>query len=51
MNNFDFSTSYTSLPLHLVKRKLIGLVEKTFASENATFVVVSKNKAFFSDNK
>jgi len=46
-----FSTLYTSLPLHLVKRKLIGLVEKTFAREKTTFVVVSKNTVFFSDHK
>ena len=51
INTFVFSTLYTSLPLHLVKTKLIGLVEKTFAREKTTFVVASKNKAFFSDNK
>jgi len=28
INTFDFSTLYTSLPLHLVKTKLIGLVER-----------------------
>ena len=28
-----FSTLYTSLPLHLVKLKLIGLMEKTFTRE------------------
>jgi len=38
INTFDFSTLYTSLPLHLVKTKLIGLVEKTFAREKTTFV-------------
>ena len=51
INTFDFSTLYTSLPLYLVKTKLIGLVEKTFAREKTSFVVVNKNKAFFSDNK
>jgi len=33
INTFDLSTLYTSLPLHLVKNKLIGLVEKTFTRE------------------
>jgi len=33
INTFDFSTLYTSLPLHLVKNKLIGLVEKNYARE------------------
>jgi len=33
INTFDFSTLYTSLPLHLVKTKLIRLVVKTFARE------------------
>jgi len=33
INTSDFSTLYTSLPLHLVQLKLIGLVEKTFARE------------------
>ena len=51
INTFDFSTLYTSLPLHLVKNKLIGLIEKTFAREKTTFIVVSRNKAFFSNSK
>ena len=51
INTSDFSTLYTSFLLYLVKRNLIGLVEKFFAREKTTFVVVSKNKAFFSDNK
>ena len=33
INTFDFSTLYTSLPLHLVKNKLIGLVEKKLLQE------------------
>jgi len=51
INTFDFSTLYTSLPLHLVKNKLIGLIEKTFARGKTTFIVVSRNKAFFSYSK
>jgi len=50
INTFDFSTLYTSLPLHLVKNKLIGLVKKPFAREKPTFIVVSRNKAFFSNS-
>jgi len=34
-----------------VKNKLIGLIEKTFAREETTFIVVSRNKAFFSNSK
>jgi len=40
-----------SLRLHLVKNKFIGLVEKTFAREKMTFIVVSRNKVFFSHYK
>jgi len=34
INAFKFSTLYTSLPLHLVKSKRIGLVEKTCQRKN-----------------
>ena len=48
INTFDFSILFTSLPLHLVK-KLIRLIEKTFARAKTTFIVVCRNKAFFSN--
>jgi len=37
INTYDFSTLYTSLPLHLVKLKLIELAEKTFARKKNDF--------------
>jgi len=41
---FYFSTLYTSLPLHFIKIKLIGLVEKTFDREQTEFILVCKNQ-------
>jgi len=49
INTVDVSTLYTYLPLHLVKGKLIGPVEKTFVIKT-TFIVVSQNKALFLKN-
>ena len=34
-----------------MKNKLIGLIEKTFAREKTTFILVSRNKAFFSNSR
>ena len=44
INTFYFSTLYTSLPLHFIKIKLIGLVEKTFDREQTEFILVCKNQ-------
>ena len=50
-NTFDISMLYTSLPLRLVKSKLLGLVKRLLPEKKTTFIVVSKKNDFFSDVK
>ena len=43
----DFSTLYTTLPHHLIKDKLIDLINQTFIWENAQYLAYNKEYAFF----
>lgn len=49
ISTYDFSTLYTTLPHHLIKDKLISLIQKTFARENTTFLACNNIKAFFTN--
>lgn len=51
ISTYDFSTLYTTLPHHLIKDKLIKLIEKTFARENKLFIACNAQRAFFSSNE
>ena len=33
LSTYDFSTLYTTSPHHLIKDKLIGIIERTFSRE------------------
>jgi hypothetical protein len=50
-STYDFSTLYTTLPHHLIKDRLIPLIQKTFARENTTFLACNNEKAFFTNEK
>ena len=49
ISTFDFSTLYTTLPHHLIKDKLINLIEKTFARETKVFIACNAERAFFTN--
>lgn len=50
-STYDFSTLYTTLPHHLIKGRLIPLIQKTFARENTTFLACNNEKAFFTNEQ
>ena len=49
INTYDFSTLYTSIPQHLLIKKLIPLIEKTFAREKTTYIAINDRKSFFTN--
>ena len=51
LSTYDFSTLYTTLPHHLIKEKLINLIEKTFGRENKMFIACNVRHAFFSNSE
>ena len=51
LSTYDFSTLYTTLPHHLIKDKLINLIQKTFARENKSFLACNAELAFFTDEQ
>ena len=38
LSTYDFSTLYTTLPHHLIKDKLIDLIERTFQREGSPYL-------------
>ena len=50
MSTYDFSTLYTTLPHHLIKDKLIYLIDRTFIRENTQYLACNKECAFFTSN-
>tara|TARA_Y100001956_G_scaffold4622_1_gene4217 strand:- start:330 stop:1772 length:1443 start_codon:yes stop_codon:yes gene_type:complete len=51
ISTYDFSTLYTTLPHHLIKSKLISLINRTFSRENKLFLACNQSKAFFTNDK
>ena len=47
MSTYDFSTLYTTLPHHLIKDKIINLINRTFTRENTQYLACNKECAFF----
>ena len=47
MSTYDFSTLYTTLPHHLIKDKLIDLIEHTLSREKALYLACNDESAFF----
>ena len=46
LSTYDFSTLYTTLPHHLIKDKLIDLINRTFIRENTNIWLATKNVPF-----
>ena len=47
---YDFSTLYTTLPHHLIKDKLIDLVNRTLIRENTQYLACNEECAFFTSD-
>ena len=47
---FLFSTLYTTLPYHLIKDKLIDLINRTFIRENTQYLACNEECAFFTSD-
>ena len=47
LSTYDFSTLYTTLPHHLIKDKLIDLINRTFIRENTQYLACNEECAFF----
>ena len=50
MSTYDFSTLYTTLPHHLIKDKLIDLINRTFIRENTQNLACNEECAFFTSD-
>ena len=50
MSTYDFSTLYTTLPHHLIKDKLIDLINRTFIRENTRYLACNEECAFFTSD-
>ena len=48
LSTYDFSTLYTTLPHHLIKDKLIDLINRTFIRENTQYLACNEECAFYS---
>ena len=46
MSTYDFSTLYTTLPHHLIKDKLINLINRTFIRENTQHLACNEEVLF-----
>ena len=46
LSTYDFSTLYTTLSHHLIKDKLIDLINRTFIRENTHIWLATKNVLF-----
>ena len=50
LSTYDFSTLYTTLPHHLIKDKLIDLINRTFIRENTQYLACNEQCAFFTSD-
>ena len=50
LSTYDFSTLYTTLPHHLIKDKLIDLINRTFIRENTQYLSCNEECAFFTSD-
>ena len=46
LSTYDFFTLYTTLPHHLIKNKLIDLINRTFIRENTQYLACNEECAF-----
>ena len=50
VSTYDFSMLYATLPHHLIKDKLIALIEHTFTREKTPFLACNGECAFFTSD-
>ena len=50
LSTYDFSTLYTTLPYHLIKDKLIALIEHKFTREKTLYLACNEERAFFTSD-
>ena len=50
LSTYDFSTLYTTLPNHLIKDKLIDLINRTFIRVNTQYLACNEECAFFTSD-
>ena len=50
LSTYDFSTLYTTLPHHLIKDKLIDLINRSFIRENTQYLACNEECAFFTSD-
>ena len=50
MSTYDFFTLYTTLPHHLIKDKLIDLIEHRGSREKALYLACNDQRAFFTSD-
>ena len=51
LSTYDFSTLYITLPHHLIKDKLIDLIERTFQREDSPYLACNHRNTFFTSEK
>ena len=51
LSTYDFSTLYTTLPHHLIKDKLVDLIERPFQSEGSPYLACKDRNAFFTSER
>ena len=50
LSTYDFPTLYSTLPHHLIKDKLIDLIERTFSRGKALYLICNDQRAFFTSD-
>ena len=50
LSTHDFSTLYTTLPHHLIKDKLIDLINRTFIREKTQYLACNEECAFLTSD-
>ena len=50
LSTYVFSTVYTTLPHHVIKDKLIDLINRTFIRENTQYLACNEECAFFTSD-
>ena len=50
LSTYDFSTLYTTFTHHLIKDKLIDLINRTFIRENTKYLACNEESAFFTSD-
>ena len=51
LSTYDCSTLYTTLPHHLIKDKLIDLINRTFVWENTQYLGCNEECTFFTSDE